>query len=352
MERDWKWVIRENSTAELEVISPRRNCSYEKIAAPTITAPHFRWSGVVTFNFLLIVHTVCPASPPGGFSGVFHPGFSWGKEEGELRVWCSQEGENRRRSLQSLWREARHEWKATISLSSFLHFDPRGLSIWIKTRPKPSSLICKRLFSPILHADTLELEGPCPTVNAPHWLTLLTQTVSCIACLPAKWRKYNLKHGVAGLNFYRVCEVLGRGTDHRTATVSTMWVNGAHGRQPFPSYKRLFIQIIIPRVPGCQFPLMSLKELPIHKLILEQSLDRHDTCHDFVFCLQVNYSCVSDPTHQPLHHIPGFLFRATRCFPEHPAQGVKQSPFTIDSSNTEWHTFSLETRLEQPWHVN
>lgn len=102
----------------------------------------------------------------------------------------------------------------------------------------------------------------------------------------------------------------------------------------------------------CQLPLMSLKELPIHKLILEQSLDRHDTCHDFVFCLQVNYSCVSDPTHQPLHHIPGFLFRATRCFPEHPAQGVKQSPFTIDSSNTEWHTFSLETRLEQPWHVN
>lgn len=90
----------------------------------------------------------------------------------------------------------------------------------------------------------------------------------------------------------------------------------------------------------CQLPLRSLGELFIQKWTLKQSLDRHDTCHDFIFGLQVNYACLSDPTHPPHHHIPVFLFRATPCFPEHLAQSVKQSLFSVDSSDTEWHTVS------------
>lgn len=163
--------------------------------------------------------------------------------------------------------------------------------------------------------------------------------------MPAKWRQYNLNGGVLeGLDEMGcvncLAEVLTTQGEHYLHNV-----NGAHSS--------LFLHSRACSRHVCyQRPLISLKELFIHKLILKQSLDRHDSSHEFVFCLQVNHSCVSNPTHKPHHHIPLFLFMAIPCFPEHLAQTVKQNLFTTDSSNTEWHTFSLETWLGQPWHGN
>lgn len=88
-----------------------------------------------------------------------------------------------------------------------------------------------------------------------------------------------------------------------------------------------------------QLPLISLNELFIHKFILNQFLDFHDTCHGFVFSVSVNCSRVSYPTNPSRCHISPFLFITTCCSPNHPTQSMTRSQFTVGISATGWNIF-------------
>lgn len=87
-------------------------------------------------------------------------------------------------------------------------------------------------------------------------------------------------------------------------------------------------------------------------LFSKQFLDRHDTCHNFVFHLTANCSCVITPhTH---HHclIWVYLFITLSCFSKHPAQSRAQRLFTIDAYKAECQTSFLEARQKHIWRVN
>lgn len=54
------------------------------------------------------------------------------------------------------------------------------------------------------------------------------------------------------------------------------------------------------QAPYSQLPLMSLNELFIHKFILKQFLECHDTCHDFVFSVSESITRVPVTQHPSL----------------------------------------------------
>lgn len=82
-----------------------------------------------------------------------------------------------------------------------------------------------------------------------------------------------------------------------------------------------------------QLSLVSLNELFIINLILNQFLDCHDTCHDFVFSVSQSLAHVSLTQHTHHHcHIPGFLFITAPSSLSN-QQSVAQSFFTTDISN-------------------
>jgi len=167
--------------------------------------------------------------------------------------------------------------------------------------------------------------------------------------MPAEWRKHHLNGGVLGRLTEITCEILGTWAQ-RLNTIITVWMaysgvqyetyTTVHGRPPLHStihpfkHSHTMFQELCP-----QLPLISFNELFIHKFILNQFLDFHDTCHGFAFSVSITCSCVSSPTNQPHCHISVFLFITTCFSPKHPTQSMTWSLFTVVLSAIGWHIF-------------